>query len=80
MKRRRNQLVLSLLSKKTDSYNDENTLDFRWSNVQEEGEEDIALSNFSECLQTANWWEKISKKVTGWLFNDCCIVPHEKKN
>ena len=41
---------IELTDQKTDSYNDENAIDFRWSDVQEEGEEDIALSNFSESL------------------------------
>ena len=29
MKKRMNQLILSLLSKKTDPYNDENVIDFK---------------------------------------------------
>ena len=45
MKKRRNKLILSLLSKiKTDPYNDENYIDFKWSDVKEE--EDIALTIF----------------------------------
>ena len=48
MKKRRNQLILSLLIKKTDSYNDENAINFRWSGVQED--EDITLANFIESL------------------------------
>ena len=66
MKKRRNQLILSLLIKKTDPYNDENSIDFRWSDVQEEGEEDIALANFIESLQKQTN-EEIFIKVTGWL-------------
>ena len=50
MKKRRNQLILSLLIK-TDPYNDENAIDFRLSDVQEEDEEYIALTNFIESLQ-----------------------------
>ena len=34
MNKRRNQLILGLLNKK-DLYNDENAIDFRWSDVQE---------------------------------------------
>ena len=51
MKKRRNQLILSLLIKKTDPSNDENAINFRWSDVKEEDEEDIALANFIESLQ-----------------------------
>ena len=40
MKKRRNQLILSLLSKKIDSYNDENVIDSKWSDLTEEDEED----------------------------------------
>ena len=68
MKKRRNQLILSLLIKKTDSYNDENSTDSKWSDLTEEDEEDIALANFIESLKKKeNWWEKFSKKVTRWL-------------
>ena len=49
-KRRRSQLILSLLIKKTDPYNDENAIDFKWSDLAEEDEEDIALDNFIESL------------------------------
>ena len=45
MKKRRNQLILSLVSKKR-CWNDEITIDFKWSGVQKE--EDIALANFIE--------------------------------
>ena len=67
MKKRRNQLILSLLIKK-DPYNDENSIDSKWSDLTEEDEEDIALANFIESLKKkANWWENFSKKVTRWL-------------
>ena len=51
MKKRRNQLILSLLSKKIDPYNDQNAIDSKWSDLTEENEEDIALANFNESLQ-----------------------------
>ena len=51
MKKRRNQLILSLLIKKTDPYNAENSIDSKWSDLIEEDEEDIALANFIESLQ-----------------------------
>ena len=61
----------------TDPYNDENAIDFRWSDVQEE-EENIALANFIQSLlkQTD---EEIFLKVTRWLFDVCVIVLNEKK-
>ena len=51
MKKRRNQLILSLLIKKTDPYNDENSIDSKWSDLTEEDEKDIALTNFIESLK-----------------------------
>ena len=51
MKKRRNQLILSLLIKKTDPYNDENSIESKWSDLTEEDEEDIALANFIESLK-----------------------------
>ena len=48
--KRRNQLILSL-PRKSWSWNDVNAINFRWSGVQEEDEEDIALANFIESLQ-----------------------------
>ena len=34
MKKRMNQLILSLVNNKTDPYNDENAIDLRWSDVK----------------------------------------------
>ena len=51
MKKRRNQLILSLLIKKTDPYNDENSIGSKWSDLTEEDKEDIALANFIESLK-----------------------------
>ena len=50
MKKRRSQIILSLLNKKL-ILNDENAIDFRWSGAQEGDEEDIALVNFIESLR-----------------------------
>ena len=61
------------------SLNDENAIDFKWSGVQEEDREDIALANFIENYK-ASWREIFSEKVTRWLLDDCSIVPNEKKN
>ena len=42
---------LEFAEQKIDPDNDENAIDFRWSDVQEEDKEDIALVNFIESLQ-----------------------------
>ena len=42
---------IDLTEQKTDPYNDENAIDFRWSDVKEENEIDIALTSFIESLQ-----------------------------
>ena len=62
MKKRRNQLILKLLSKKADPYKDENAIDFRWLGVKKQDEEDIALANFIESLQKQTNEETFSKK------------------
>ena len=67
MKKRMNRLILSLVSKKTDPYNNENSIDSKWSDLIEEDEEDIALAYLIESLKKANWWGNFSKKVTRWL-------------
>ena len=53
-------------------------LKFIWPDVQED-EEDIALVNFNESLQKQTDEENL-EKITGWLFDDCGIVPNENKN
>ena len=45
-----------------------------------EDEEDAALASFIESLQKQTDEENFLKKVTRWLFDDCYIVPNEKKN
>ena len=40
------------------SWNDENAIDFRWSGVQDEDEEDITLANFIE-----NYKGKLMRKI-----------------
>ena len=42
---------IELTEQKTYPYNDENAVDFKWSDVKEEDEIDIALANFIKCLQ-----------------------------
>ena len=65
---------IELTDHKTDPYNDENSIDSKWSDLTEEDEEDIALANFIESLQMQTDEEIFSKKK----LNDCGIVPNEK--
>ena len=55
------------------SSNDQNAIDFRWSGVQDEDEEDIILANLIE-----NYKSKLMRKKIK-LLDDCGIVPNEKK-
>ena len=50
MEKRRNQLILSLLNKNR-SLQWWNAIDFRWSDVKEEDEEDFVFVNFIESLK-----------------------------
>ena len=68
---------IKFIERKKDPYNDENAIDFKWSGVQED-EEYIVFWLTSFRITKTNWWENFSKK-TGWLFDDCGIVPNEKK-
>ena len=62
MKKRRNQLILILLRKKADPYNDENANDSKWSDLTKEYEEDIALANFIQSLKKKTDEEIFQKK------------------
>ena len=42
---------IELTEQKKDPYNDENAIDFKWSDAKEEDEKDIALAYFIESLQ-----------------------------
>ena len=45
-------IKFELTERKTDPNNDENVIDFKWSDTkEEEDEEDIALANFIKSLQ-----------------------------
>ena len=53
---------IEFTEQKTDHYNDKNAIDFKWSGVQEEDEEDNALVNFIENLQKQIDEESFPKK------------------
>ena len=53
---------IELTDQKTDHYNDENSIDSKWSDLTEENEEDIALANLIESLQKQTDEEIFSKK------------------
>ena len=75
MKKKRANWYLVYWSKRW-SWNDENAIDFRWSGVKKEDEEDSALANFIESLQKQTDEENFSKKS----LDDCGFEPKEKKN
>ena len=52
---------IELTGHKTDPYNDENSIDSKWSDLTEEDEEDIALANLIESLQKQTDEEIFSK-------------------
>ena len=54
-------------------------IDFRWSDVKGEDEEDIAKAKLIESLQKQADEKIFPKKVTGGLFDYYGIVPKEKK-
>ena len=53
---------IELTDKKTDPYNDENSIDSKWSYLTEENEEDIALANFIESLKKSKLIRKFFQK------------------
>ena len=53
-------------TKQKSSWNDENAIDFKWSDVKEEDEKDIALVNFIECLQKLADEDIFSQK-SNWM-------------
>ena len=55
---------IELTDQKIDPYNDENSIDSKWSDVTEEDKEDIALANFIESLKKSKLMRNFSKKVT----------------
>ena len=57
------------------SSNNQNAINFRWSGVQDEDEEDIALVNFIENYKSKLMRNFFQKK----LLDDYGIVPNEKK-
>ena len=61
-KEEKDPINIKLNEQKTDHYNDENAIDFKWSDVQEEDEEGIALANFIESLQKQTDQEIFTKK------------------
>ena len=53
-----------------DPYNDENAIDFRWSDIKEEYEEEIALTNFIENYKSKlmiKMFQKSNWMIVWWL-------------
>ena len=55
---------IEFTEQETDSYNDENAIEFRWSGVKEEDEEDIAWLTSMRAYKS-KLMRKFFKKVTG---------------
>ena len=72
-------MSVEFTEQKADTDNDENVIDFRWSDVKGEDEEDIAKAKLIESLQKQADEEIFPKKVTGGLFDYYGIVPKDKK-
>ena len=66
MKKRRSQLLLSLPIKKAHPENDENSINFRWLDVQEE--DDIVKTNFTKSWLKQTYEEIfIKRRIVWWL-------------
>ena len=76
MKKRRNQLILSLLRKK-DPYNDENVIEFRWSGVKED-KEDIALDTSMRAYKSKLMREIFQK--SHWMIAVSYLMKRKIKN
>ena len=68
---------LEFVEQKADPYNDENSIDYKWSDVNEE---EIKILLWQTSLRTCK--SKLMKRfsIKKKLLNDCGIVPNEKKN
>ena len=53
---------IEFTDQKTVHYNDENSIDSKWSDLTEKDEEDIALANFIESLQKQTDERNFQKK------------------
>ena len=76
-KKEKEPISIELTEQKTDPYNYENAIDFRWSDVQEENEEDIALANFIESLQKKAHEEIIPK--SNWMIAVSYLMKRKLK-
>ena len=50
-KEEKEPINIELTGHKADPYNDENSIDSKWSDLTEEDEEDIALANFFKSMK-----------------------------
>ena len=78
VKKSRNQLILSLLIKKTNPYNDENSIGSNWSDLTEKDEEDIAMTNFIESLKKKKTDEENFSKFN-WIIGVSYIMKRKIK-
>ena len=53
---------IEFTDQKTDPYNDENSIDSKWSDLTEVDEEDVALANFIKSLKKSKLMRKFFQK------------------
>ena len=73
------QIYIEFTEQNTDPENNENAIDFRLYAEQQIKEENITLVKIMENYKSKQM-RKIIQKIAWWLFDDCGIVPNEKKN
>ena len=80
MKKRRNQLILSLLRKKKILIMIKMLLNLNNQEYKKKTSKILIWLNSLRACKSKTNEENFSKKVIEWLFDDCGIVPNEKKN
>ena len=70
---------IELTDKKTNPYKDENSIGFKWSDLTEEVEEDIALANFIESLKKKQTDEKFYFQKSNYMIAVSYIMKRKIK-
>ena len=71
---------IELTDQKTDPYNDENSIESKWSDLTEEDEEDIALANFIESLKKKQTDEKLFFQKSNYMIAVSYIMKIKLRN
>ena len=72
-------IYIELTDQKTDPYNVENSIGFKWSDLTEEDEEDIALANFIESLKKKQTDEKFFFQKSNYMIAVSYIMKRKIK-